>query len=458
MTFDLPKPWPEDLRPEIAKKVKASRTKLVVLDDDPTGTQTVHNIPVYTSWDSEVLEQALSEEGNVFYILTNSRSLIKEAAKQLALTIGKNLRAASVKTQQAFTVISRSDSTLRGHYPAEVDALAEGLGLAIDAHIIIPAFFEAGRETINDIHYVHQEGTYTAANKTAFAQDAVFAYKNADLKKWVAEKTANAITEEDVLSINLEDLRLGGPSVVSKKLLESKHKAIIVNATCYRDLDVFSLGLLEAEEQGKRYLYRTAASFVVSRAGIKKRDLLTAKEFNLSGQTGRLVMVGSYVPLSTQQLEHLLSHATIEAIELNATELLANDTQTIIQETITRVNELLELGKDVLIYTSRELIKRQNDKQNLTIGAKISASLVEVLQGLTVRPKFLIAKGGITSSDLATKGLAVKKAIVQGQVLPGVPVWQLGGEAKFPDLDYIVFPGNVGSEDALTTILSLLKP
>jgi len=458
MTFDLPKPWSEDLRPVIAEKVKASGTKLVVLDDDPTGTQTVHDIPVYTSWDSDVLEQALSEKGNIFYILTNSRSLIKEDAEQLAKTIGQNLQAASVKTKQAFTVISRSDSTLRGHYPAEVDALAEGLGLAIDAHIIIPAFFEGGRETINDIHYVHQEGTYTPANETAFAQDAVFAYKNANLKKWVAEKTANAITEKEVLSISLEDLRLGGPDLVSKKLLDTKHRAIIVNATCYRDLEVFSLGLLESEAQGKRYLYRTAASFVVSRAGIKKRDLLTAKEFNLAGQTGALVVVGSHVPLSSQQLEHLLSHSTIEAIELNAAELLTSDANTIIQKTITRVNELLELGKDVVIYTSRELIKRQDDQQNLSIGAKISASLVEVLQGLTVRPKFLIAKGGITSSDLATKGLAVKKAIVQGQVLPGVPVWQLGDEAKFPHLDYIVFPGNVGSEDSLTAILNLLKP
>jgi uncharacterized protein YgbK (DUF1537 family) len=62
----------------------------------------------------------------------------------------------------------------------------------------------------------------------------------------------------------------------------------------------------------------------------------------------------------------------------------------------------------------------------------------------------LIAKGGITSSDIATKSLKVKLAMVAGSILPGVPVWKLGEESLFPGMHYVIFPGNVGGDDALS--------
>ena len=447
----------QDLQKEIKEKVEASKTKIVVLDDDPTGTQTVHDISVYTKWSVEVLKEAFQDDSSLFYILTNSRSLVEEDARALAKEIGINLRLASDATNQAFAVVSRSDSTLRGHYPAEVDALLEGLEQEVDAHIIVPAFFEAGRETIDDVHYIHQDDTYTPVNETPFAQDAVFGYKNANLKKWVEEKTAERISEDEVLSISLEDLREGGAEKVAKKLLESSHKAVIVNAENYDDVYCFSLGLIEAEAKGKRYIYRTAASFVVTRAGLKKRNLLRPEELNLSAGRGALVLVGSYVPLSTLQLNHLLDNIDITGIELNVNDLLEEDkASSLIQTTINDVNDLLSRGKNVVVYTSRELIKTRGEVKNLSIGAKVSQSLVDILRGLTARPRYIIAKGGITSSDLATKGLGVKKALVKGQVLAGIPVWQLGDEAKFPQLDYVVFPGNVGTEDALSNLVQTL--
>ena len=69
----------------------------------------------------------------------------------------------------------------------------------------------------------------------------------------------------------------------------------------------------------------------------------------------------------------------------------------------------------------------------------------------------MIAKGGITSSDVATRGLGVKRALVRGQLLPGVPVWRLGAEARFPGIDYVVFPGNVGSDTALADAVQQLS-
>lgn len=447
----------QNIQKQISTKVTASKTKIIVLDDDPTGTQTVHDVPVYTSWTVEVLKEALQDNSSLFNILTNSRGLVEAEARALAIEIGINLRLASEATNQAFTVVSRSDSTLRGHYPAEVDALLEGLEQEVDAHIIIPAFFEGGRKTIDDVHYIHEGETYTPVNETPFAQDAVFGYKNANLKKWVEEKTAGRIAEEDVLSIGLEDLREGGAERVAQKLLESSHKAVVVNAENYDDLYRFSLGLIEAEAKGKRYIYRTAASFVVTRAGLKKRELVKPDELNLSADTGGLIMVGSYVPLSTQQLNHLLANTSITGIELKVNDLLDEQkAESLIQKTSKDLDALLSEGKDAVVYTSRELVKTKGEAENLNIGTKVSQGLVRLLQGITVRPRYLIAKGGITSSDLATKGLHVQKALVKGQILAGVPVWQLGDEAKFPALDYVVFPGNVGREDAITILVQKL--
>jgi uncharacterized protein YgbK (DUF1537 family) len=81
-----------------------------------------------------------------------------------------------------------------------------------------------------------------------------------------------------------------------------------------------------------------------------------------------------------------------------------------------------------------------------------------VVRALTIRPRYLVAKGGITSSDIATQGLGVRRALVLGQILPGVPVWQLGPETRHPALVYIVFPGNVGGPQALAEIVTTLRP
>jgi uncharacterized protein YgbK (DUF1537 family) len=79
------------------------------------------------------------------------------------------------------------------------------------------------------------------------------------------------------------------------------------------------------------------------------------------------------------------------------------------------------------------------------------------VESITTRPRYILAKGGITSSDVATLGLHVKRAMVLGQTLPGVPVWHLGTESRFPGLVYIVFPGNVGDENSLVEIYQSLS-
>ncbi len=457
----LPQEWREELRPFIAEKVAKSERKIVVLDDDPTGTQTVHDVPVLTGWSVDALQAELADEAaSCFYILTNSRSLPEPKAKALNQEIGQNLLEARQLTGKEFVVVSRSDSTLRGHFPAEVDALTEALRTDFDAWLIIPFFLEGGRYTIHDVHYVAEGTNLVPAAQTAFARDKAFGYQHSNLHDWVVEKSNGRFSPTAITAITISDLRQKGPQHITQKLLAlPKGSVCIVNAASYRDLDVFVAGLLAAETAGKQYLYRTAASFVRVRAGLAERPLLTAADlFPQQKQGGGLLVAGSYVPKTTQQLACLLESELVTAVEINVSALLKDDTQTDeIQRVAQEADAALQSGADVALFTSRQLITGDDAISSLAIGQRISDSLIDIVRGISTQPRYMLAKGGITSSDVATKGLGIERAMVLGQLLPGVPVWQTGIESQYPQMPYIVFPGNVGGEDALVESVQRLK-
>lgn len=471
----LPAPWPDDLLPTIRKQLEAA-PKLVVLDDDPTGTQTVYDVPVLTTWDVDALVAALEEPEPVFYILTNSRSLPEGEAVTLAAEIGEALTAAVAQTGRRINVVSRSDSTLRGHFPAEVDALAVALDMADAPMLIIPFFLEGGRYTLDDVHYVAEDDSLIPAAQTPFAQDAAFGYQHSNLREWVAEKCASrvdseAITPEAVASITLDDLRQGGPEAVRAKLAALRpHQICIVNAVELRDLEVLVAALLPLESAGHEFVYRTAASFVQIRAGLATRPLLTAQELSPTQAAGDdesadnvaaggLVVVGSYVPKSTRQLEALLTLSGLTPVGLSVPDLLDETRRDeVIAAAQKAIDAALLDGSDAVLYTSRTLITGDNPAESLAIGQQVSSGLVAVVAGLMRRPRYLVAKGGITSSDVATVALEVNRAQVIGQALPGVPAWRLGDESRFPGLAYVIFPGNVGDDQALATLVKRLRP
>jgi uncharacterized protein YgbK (DUF1537 family) len=459
--FHLPPPWPEDLHPQI-RAMLASQPghKLVVLDDDPTGTQTVHDVPVLTVWDVETLRAEFAGPGPCFYILTNSRSLAPDAAAVLNREIARNLREAAGARQ--FTIVSRSDSTLRGHFPLETDVLTEELG-PFDATVLIPYFEAGGRYTINDVHYVAEGDRLVPAAETPFAKDAAFGYRSSNLREWVEEKTRGRVKAADVVSISLEELRTASPlheatRAVSVKLLGlPKGSVCIVNAAHPRDVEFFALAALTAERAGARFLYRTAAQFVAARLGLDPQPLITAAGVTQNRSSGSLTVVGSYVPKTTEQLVRLLEQTDIERVELDVETLLdPARREAALADALARTNDTLRTGRDVVVFTSRRLISDTDAARSLDIGRRVSDALVTLVQRLDVRPRYLIAKGGITSSDLATRGLGVKRALVLGQLLPGIPVWRLGAEAKFPELHYVVFPGNVGGPDTLKDAVTKL--
>lgn len=457
--FDrLPPEWPVDLLPTIQIMVRESQRKVVVLDDDPTGTQTVHGVPVLTEWPVERLAEELKGSSPAFYLLTNSRSLPLKEAQALNEEIAARLEEAAKKTGQAFVAVSRSDSTLRGHFPGELTAFAGALATSFDAWLIVPCFPEGGRFTVEDIHYVAEGEWLTPAGQTEFARDQSFGYRASNLREWVTEKTGGKITAQQISVISLEDLRHGGPDEITRIALNLPRGAVcIANAVSYRDLEVLVLGLLAAEARGKRFLYRTAASFVRVRAGIMPQPLLTRADLALPNQGGGLLVAGSYVPRTSAQLHALFEHSAVRQVEVNVPHLLDRTTRAGEVERATQaVNTSLSEQQDTVVFTSRDLISASSADENLAIGRVVSSSLVAIVNGLETRPRYLLAKGGITSSETATLGLGIRRALVLGQVLPGVPVWQTGPESRYPGLAYIVFPGNVGGADALEKIVSQL--
>ena len=468
----LPPVWPGDLLPLIRESNDRSGCSIVVLDDDPTGTQTVHDIPVLTEWTIEALCAELDLGTPLFYVLTNSRSLPGPQAEGLAREIGRNLKEASLRTGRGVSVISRSDSTLRGHYPVEVDALLGELGQSDTVRIIVPFFEEGGRFTIGDVHYVAEGDELIPAAETPFAKDASFGFSCSNLREWVEEKSGGRISSSSVHSVSIHDLRSGGPTEVRARLSDVPDGGVcVVNGVAMRDMEVFVAGLIAAEGSGKRFIARSAASFVRARGGMEKLPLLQTAELTSRTQTGRddareacssggLIVVGSYVPKTTAQLNGLLAadRSSLIPIEVPVGSLLGVDRQEIVDQVVRRISESLEQGDDVVLYTSRDVVTGRDAVSSLAIGTSISSALVEIVQRLKARPAFLIAKGGITSSDLATRGLGVKRAMVAGQILPGVPVWSLGDESRFPGMKYIVFPGNVGGDGALLEAYEKLTP
>jgi uncharacterized protein YgbK (DUF1537 family) len=439
---------------------RSGRT-VVALDDDPTGVQTVHDVPVLARWDVPDLADALAERGPLFFVLTNSRSLDERDAVALNHRIVGNLREAAASTGTSFVVASRSDSTLRGHFPAETDAIADALG-GVDGVLLVPAFIEGGRFTTGDVHWVRDGERLTPAGETEFARDAAFGYAASDLKHWVAEKSGGRISPESVCSISIDDIRGGGPAQVAELLRSvSDGRVVVVNAAGYRDLDVVVLGLLDAETAGKRFVYRTGASFVRARAGIAARPLLSREEIvgPAPAPLAGLVVVGSHVRKSSEQLARLLDQPAVVPIELSVPEVLASPVRRgrVLAAALAAIGDALTRTTVPVLFTSRTVEAGDRPESQLEISRAVSAALVEIVQTLDTRPGWIVAKGGITSSDIGTVGLGVRRALVLGQVRPGIPVWRLGSEARFPGLGYVVFPGNVGRPETLSEVVALLR-
>ena len=454
----LPPEWPEDPWPEIRARLASNPHTLVVVDDDPTGTQTVYDVPVLLTWSWKDLRAEMAQQAPAVYVITNTRSMPEDQARAVSRRVGRAIAAAARSSRCAYSVASRSDSTLRGHFPTEVEALAKGTGERFDAWLLIPYFGEGGRVTVGNVHYVLDGGRLLPVGQTEFARDPVFGYRSSDLRSWVEEKTEGRIRAAEVASVGIEDVRAGPDRVACRLRGLPQGCVCVVNLLTQRDLAVFVAGLLRAEAAGLRYLYRTASSFVAVRSGLPPHPTLRADALGLRRSVGGLIVVGSYVGRTTRQLDLLLRAHPAEAIEVTPDDLLPPSRRAAaVARAAAQAERAIRLGREAIVFTCRTRVQGRTPGEDLWIGRRIAHGLAEIVRRMDAQPRYVLAKGGITSYEVARWGLGARRARVLGQIRPGIPVWRLGQEARAPDCPYVVFPGNVGEDETLLEVVRALQ-
>jgi uncharacterized protein YgbK (DUF1537 family) len=432
-----------------------AETKIVVLDDDPTGSQTVHGCLLLTRWDVATLREGLADSAPLFFVLTNTRGM--DAARAAAVTreACRNLKQAITGQDISPIFVSRSDSTLRGHYPVETDVMAEELG-PFDAHFLTPAFFEGGRVTRGSVHYLKVDGREVPVHETEFARDSVFGYRHSFLPDYVEEKTRGRIKAADVVRFELRDVRAG---VYERLLALTGNTCVVVDAEMQADLDRFAADVQRAAAAGKRFLFRSAASLLTSLAALPIQPIAAEQMASYVRQRAPgAVIVGSHVPKTTRQLGELLKQSGIVPIEIDVNR-LPEQHDDLVRETLSAAEAAHRRGLTPVVYTSRTERQFADLSARLKFGEQVSGFLMDVVRGLPPTLGFLISKGGITSNDVLSTGLALHTARLLGQILPGVSVVRCPDDhPRYPRMPVVIFPGNVGGDEALAEAYRRLRP
>ncbi len=427
--------------------------KIIVLDDDPTGSQTVHGCLLLTRWDIATLKLGLYDASPLMFVLTNTRGMSATQAAKVTREVCHNLKQAMAGFNRPALFVSRSDSTLRGHYPVETDVMEAELG-PFDAHFLIPAFFEGGRTTVNSIHYLKVGDRQVPVHETEFAKDSVFGYQHSYLPDYVAEKTRGRIKANQVVRFTLQDVRTGS---LDRLQALSGNVCCAVDAETQTDLNRFADDLQQAASQGKRFLFRSAASLLSALAKLPPQPV-PAEQMHAYVKNNRpgVVVVGSHVKKTTEQLEVLLRQDGIEAIEVDVNR-LPEQTDKLLIEVLAQVNRAHSDGKTSVIYTSR--VERQFPDQHsrLQFGEQVSDFLMRVVHGLPLTTGFVISKGGITSNDMLSKGLALPASRIVGQILAGCSVVITPSKHRLAQIPVVIFPGNVGDQNGLATVYQRLS-
>lgn len=452
----------------LAERVRASGRVLLVLDDDPTGTQSVADLPVLMTWTATSMGWALEQGRPAVYVMTNTRSLPPAEAEQRNREVARTALAAARERGIELAFVSRSDSTLRGHFPLETDVLAEEVqtatGRPIDGVVVVPAFGDAGRITVDGVHYAGAEGRYVPVGESEFAGDATFGYASSDLRQWVQEKSEGRIPAEQVATIDLGLLRSDRAGVVGVLSGLQDAQPAVVDIVTENDLRLLAEALLDAQDGGARFVVRAGPPFPRALVGQAPHPPLTGDDLAAiragglaEDAVGGLVVVGSHVAQTTRQLAALLERRAPQQIELDVEAVLAEGADAYVTGVAERAAGGLAEG-DVVVSTSRRLVAPADRDEALAIARRVSTALVTVVQQvLAVRaPRFVVAKGGITSSDVAARGLGIERAMVRGPMLPGiVSLWEpVDGPAR--GIPYVVFAGNVGGPESLADVVDHL--
>ena len=460
------------------------RLKIVVVDDDPTGSQTLHGCPLLLRWDPRTLAAGLRQASPFLFLLANTRALAPAAAaervRQICRALAPALAAAQAEgVMDTVLLVSRGDSTLRGHFPLEVEAMAEELG-PFDATFLVPAFLEGGRTTVDGVHRLAGQPVH----ETPFGRDGLFAYHTSDLRSWVEEKTGGRISAGQVEHLSWRELEAAAANARARKALLQRLAGLTGNCLGVVDgerpdhLAVFGALVRElaapqaagGEGRPRRFLFQSAASLLNGLAPQPPQPLAAAglaalRRRGTSGvPLGGLVLVGSHVPLADAQLGRLLAEPACRGVELPVAKVhrilegpLPDHLLASLEEAWTcALQEVLAAGQTAVFFTSRgELICRLSEERR-ALGTALAGAMARVAARLAPSLGYVIAKGGITSHTLLAEGFGLGAVDLQGQLLPGLSLVlpaAAGSTGTVPaalkGLPILTFPGNLGAGDTL---------
>jgi uncharacterized protein YgbK (DUF1537 family) len=408
--------------------------KTVVLDDDPTGTQSATGVRVLLRWDAERLATALSEVDAV-YLQTNSRAVDEAAAVALCTRIREQIGVAAERLGEQVQVVLRGDSTLRGHVFAETDVFVTD-----EPILFLPAFPAGGRVTVDGTHYVEVDGRRVSAEQTEYAQDPVFGFRHGDLVGYVREQG-----DRNAVPVGLAAVRETRGSAVTDALLAARAGEVVApDAETDADIDLVHAGLLVARERGGRAVVRCAAPLAARCAGVVSRGLLDPP---LADGGPVLVVCGSHTTGATAQLADLHRAHGVDPLVVDTDAALA-DHAAAGRAVVAEAQALLADRGLAVIASERD---RRPEHNTLAHGQAVMSALMVAVQELAPSVRVVVSKGGITSADVATIGLGADTATVRGQVRAGVSVWDLDSGTTC-----VIVPGNVGGPTTLTEIVEAL--
>jgi len=449
--------------------------QIIVFDDDPTGSQTVHSCPLLFRWDKQTLIDGLNDHSPLLFLLANTRSLLPEVAAKRIREISKLVHEA-LSSQglllEDILFVSRGDSTLRGHGVLEPRIIDEELG-PFDATLHVPAFFEGGRTTFNGVHLLNGLPVHT----TPFAQDKTFGYSTSDLALWLEEKSKGLIEAKDVARLTIPvldaavDSKRGMSRLIDWLLQLSGNQFVVVDAQAPAQLAALG-DAIKSLIGKKRFLFRSAASLINGLAQLPTQPLDSNQLSYLRRRTKEgkfkpgLVTVGSHVPLADQQLEVLLGDNSCEGLELKVNMIARLFSGEIPKDTLfdwhvewkDQLMHLLRSGKTPVIFSSRGELQFSTAIERITFGNALAELMANLVGGLSPELGYVISKGGITSHILIEQGFKLDSVKLKGQLMPGLSVVSSASENSVAyGLPIITFPGNLGQKDSLLNAWRLME-
>ena len=457
----------------------AERLKVIVLDDDPTGSQTVHSCPLLLRWDPGTLRRGLAHPSPLLFVLANTRALGPLEARQRVVEICRALKPLLAAAEAAgeidrWLIVSRGDSTLRGHFPLEIEAIEQELG-PFDATLLAPAFLPGGRTTVDGVHLLHGEPVHT----TPFARDRLFGYGTSHLPAWVEEKTGGRISAAAVHHLSLADLEAEAQALQHQLAELPAGAMVVVDAQEPGHLEALGRAvraLSDPEAAGpwqrpRRFLFQSAASLLNGLAPIPPQPLAASGLARLRRQGAAglplpgLVLVGSHVPLADAQLAVLLETPACVGVEIPVAkvarvvegpapqELLAS----LECQWLSELQAVLAAGATPVLFTSRGELHCASAAQRRRLGTALAGLMARLAAQLAPKLGYVISKGGITSHTLLADGLGARAVELQGQLLPGLSLVLTPADAPVPALPVLTFPGNLGEAQTLRQAWELLQ-